>query len=168
MERIILIGCGGSGKSTLAVKLGEKLNLPVIHLDRLYWRSDWRPVSKPEFRELLQTELEKPRWVMDGNFRSTIPQRLEKCDTVIYLDMPRRTCMWGIIKRVCKYYGKTRPDMGENCPERISLEFIKWVWNYNKECRADNYAMLEQAGEKNIIILRSRKEVQTYLNGLLK
>lgn len=103
---------------------------------------------------------------MDGNFRRTIPQRLEKCDTVIYLDLPRRTCMWGLVKRVSKYYGKTRPDMGENCPERLDWDFIKWVWNYNKNCRADNYALLENYKDKNIIILRSRKEVGRFLESL--
>ena len=35
MERIIIIGCPGSGKSTLARVLGEKLDLTVVHLDRL-------------------------------------------------------------------------------------------------------------------------------------
>lgn len=38
MKKIIIIGSGGAGKSTLAKQLGEKLELPVIHLDALFWR----------------------------------------------------------------------------------------------------------------------------------
>lgn len=42
MEKILIIGCSGSGKSTLAVALGEKLGLPVVHLDQLWWKEGWR------------------------------------------------------------------------------------------------------------------------------
>ena len=37
MQRVAIIGSCGAGKSTLAKSLGEKLDLPVIHLDAHYW-----------------------------------------------------------------------------------------------------------------------------------
>ena len=49
MEKILIIGCSGSGKSTLAVALGEKLGLPVVHLDQLWWKEGWRNVTREEF-----------------------------------------------------------------------------------------------------------------------
>jgi len=51
MERIMIIGCGGSGKSTLARQLGEKLSLPVVHLDKLFWKPGWVHISQEEFDE---------------------------------------------------------------------------------------------------------------------
>ena len=36
-KKILIIGCGGAGKSTLAVKMGKRFELPVIHLDKLWW-----------------------------------------------------------------------------------------------------------------------------------
>ena len=36
---VVILGPGGSGKSTLAIHLGEITGLPVIELDKLFWRS---------------------------------------------------------------------------------------------------------------------------------
>ena len=35
MRRIVVVGCQGSGKTRLALGLGQKLSLPVVHLDVL-------------------------------------------------------------------------------------------------------------------------------------
>ena len=135
MERILIIGCGGAGKSTLAQQLGKKLNLPVVHLDKLFWKPGWVESSQEEMDEKIRQELEKPKWIMDGNFNRTIPERMKYCDTVIYLDFSRTACWLGVLKRILTTYGKVRPDMGEGCPERFDLDFLKWVWNFNKKNR---------------------------------
>ena len=93
MERIMIIGCGGSGKSTLARELGEKLKLPVVHLDKLFWTPGWVPVSREEFDKRHLAALERDKWIIDGNFDRTIPARLQYCDTVLYLDYSRFACV---------------------------------------------------------------------------
>lgn len=166
MERIVIIGCGGSGKSTLARQLGEKLDLPVVHLDRLFWRPGWVQVSQEEFDKLHQAELAKDKWIMDGNFNRTIPERIQRCDTVIYLDFSRIACLLGVLKRVITTYGKTRPDMGEGCPERIDWEFLKWVWNFNKNKRERNYKLLNEAAHAETVVLKNRRAVKRFINGV--
>ena len=66
MKKIIIIGCSGSGKSTLARKLGEITQLPVIHLDKLWWKPGWETVSCDEFDVLHQAAMAEPAWIMDG------------------------------------------------------------------------------------------------------
>ena len=166
MERVIIIGCGGAGKSTLARAIGEKLDLPVIHLDKLFWLPGWVQVSREEFDRLLAQAVAEPRWIMDGNFNRTIQSRLDHCDTVIYMDFSRRACVWGVIKRIATTYGKVRPDMGDGCPERIDMEFLKWVWNFNRNKRDDYYRMLNGLEGKRVIILKSRRQVRSFLNQL--
>lgn len=166
MERILIIGCGGAGKSTLARILGEKLNLPVVHLDQLFWKPGWVEESREEFDRKLALELEKPRWIIDGNFDRTMPQRLKKCDTVIYLDFPRTACLIGVIKRILTTYGTVRPDMGEGCPERFDMEFLRWVWHYNRNKRQRNYDLLDQAPDVQKIILKNRRGVKKFLQNL--
>ena len=167
MERIMIIGCGGAGKSTLARLLGEKTGLPVVHLDQIYWEpGNWQHLEKPEFDQRLMEELEKPRWILDGNFNRTIEARLEKCDTVIYLDYPRLVCLKNWLGRVIKNWGRHRADMAPGCNEWIDPDFVKWIWNFNKNNRARYYALLNGAKVKNIVILRSRRQAQKYLDSL--
>ena len=166
MERIIIIGCGGAGKSTLARKLGEVLDLPVVHLDKLFWKPGWVETSREEFDALLAQELAKDKWIMDGNFNRTMPERMKRCDTIIYLDFSRLAGLMGVLKRVITTYGKVRPDMGEGCPERIDLEFLKWVWNFNKNKRESYYKMLNEAENVETIVLKNRRAVKLFLKSL--
>lgn len=166
MERIMIIGCGGAGKSTLARQLGEKTGLPVVHLDKLFWKPGWVSLSQEEFDLVHQEAISRERWIIDGNFDRTIPQRLSRCDTVLYLDFSRWACVMGVAKRVLTTYGTVREDMGEGCPERFDLEFLKWVWDFNKNKRQKNYRLLEEAEGVEVIILKNRREVKRFLSSL--
>lgn len=165
MERVLIIGCPGAGKSTFAVQLAEKTGLPLVHLDRLYWCGNWEHRSREEFDILLQAELENPRWIIDGNFNRTIPHRLQYCDHVFFLDIPTVTCLWGVTKRVFQSHGKTRPDMGGNCPERFDKqkpELYRAVLRFRKEHRKNYLQMLADSGA-NVTIFKSRKQIRKYL-----
>ena len=95
MERVIIIGCGGSGKSTLAKKLGLITGLPVVHLDRIFWSpGNWNHLERDAYDRLLKLELDKPRWIIDGNYDRTLSMRLDGCDTVIWLDYNRFVCLF--------------------------------------------------------------------------
>ena len=163
MKRIMIIGCGGSGKSTLARALGQKLRISVVHLDKLFWRPGWVHICQEEFDALLEQELGKESWIIDGNFDRTIVHRLTYADTVIYLDFHRLTCLAGVLHRILTTYGKVRPDMGEGCPERLDWEFLQWVWNFNKDKREKIYGMLEEAKHVHVIVLRNRRQVRRFL-----
>ncbi|MEE1035628.1 MAG: DNA topology modulation protein [Oscillospiraceae bacterium] len=163
MERIVIIGCGGAGKSTLARQLGEKLDIPVVHLDKLFWRPGWVQVSKEEFDKLHREALAREKWIMDGNFDRTMAERITRSDTVIYLDFSRFACLMGVLKRVFTTYGKVRPDMSEGCPERIDWDFLKWVWDFNKNKREKNYRLLNEAEGKETIVLKNRRAVKKFL-----
>lgn len=167
MERVMIIGCGGSGKSTLARQLGEKLGLPVVHLDKIWWApGNWQHRDRKEFDAILQTEMEKPRWIMDGNFNRTMEARLEKCDTVIYLDFDRITCLLSWVRRVITHWGKARPDMAEGCTEWFDPEMAGWIWNFNKTHRNRYYALLAEQSGKTVHIFKNRRQVRKFLESL--
>lgn len=164
MKRVVVIGSGGSGKSTFSKELGRVTGLPVIHLDREFWRPGWEETPKKEWEDRLTELLSAERWVMDGNFGGTRSIRIEAADTVVFLDLPRRVCLYRILKRTVKYYGRSRPDMTEGCNEHIDLEFIGWVWNYRKQRRK---RMLEELGDlknKSVIILQNQRQVSEFLS----
>jgi adenylate kinase family enzyme len=132
----------------------------------LFWKPGWVSISKDEFDRVHEAALAEEKWIMDGNFDRTIPKRLQRCDTVIYLDFSRFACLMGVLKRVLTTYGKVRPDMGEGCPERIDLDFLKWVWNFNKNKRERNYRLLKEAEGVRVIILKNRRMVKKFLSEL--
>ena len=166
MDRIVIIGCSGAGKSTLARMLGDKLSLPVIHLDQLWWKPGWVESDRNEFDEKLAAELEKPQWIMDGNFNRTMQTRLQYCDTVIYLDFPRLVCIFGVLGRILQNYGRTRPDMTAGCNERLDFSFLKWIWGYNRKHRENNYRLLNACENMQTVVLKNRRMVRRFLNSL--
>lgn len=116
---------------------------------------------------LLLDEVKRNKWVIDGNYNRTIPMRLKYCDTIIYMDYPRLVCLFRAIKRILKGYGKSRSDMGGNCPERFDMDFLKFIWNFNKNNRRKYLLMLDEAADKKkVIILRSSKDCLRFLQKL--
>ena len=166
MKRILIIGNAGAGKSTFARALSQKLQLPLIHLDRLYWQGNWEHCSREEFNIVLQQELEKDCWIIDGNFNRTMPHRLSYCDTVFFFDLPTITCLWGITRRIFQHYGKTRQDMGGNCPERFDRQ--KWslyrnVIGFNRKHQKDYCKLLAQQNNVQCYVFKSHADVKAFL-----
>src|SRR5688572_15577903 len=113
MKRVVVIGSGGAGKSTFSRQLGEITGIQVIHLDNIYWQPNWVKTPEEEWKGVVAQLLTRDCWIMDGNFGGTRQMRLEACDTAIWLDMPRRICIYRILKRAVAYRGRNRPDMAE-------------------------------------------------------
>lgn len=165
-KRIIIIGSGGSGKSTLAMQLKEITGLPVTHLDREFWQAGWVKTPEEEWKEKQIKLVSGEEWIMDGNYDNTMDIRIEKADTIILLDISNIICLFRAIKRRFIYAGKTRPDMNEGCPEKIDLEFVKWIWNFPKVTKPKVMEKLERNKHKNIIILKSRGTVKNFLEDI--
>lgn len=105
--KISVIGCPGSSKSTFSIKLSEILNIPVIHIDNLFWNSDKTFISREELKAKLTEAMEADSWIMDGNYSSTMGMRLAESDRVIFLNIDLKTCTDAILNRI----GKVRPDL---------------------------------------------------------
>ena len=164
MKRVLVIGPGGSGKSTLARELGKILDINVIHLDALFWNPGWVETPRPQFRETLEELVKGESWIMDGNYSGTLDIRLPVSDTVVYLDLPRRTCLWRVMKRRLQDRGRSRPDMAPGCPERLSWEFLNWIWDYPRTRRSRILGLLDQYAEGRWIVrLGSTREIGTFM-----
>src|SRR6266487_2335270 len=137
LKRVLVIGAGGSGKTTVARRLARRTGLPLIHLDAHYWRPGWQPTPADEWRAQVQTFISGDAWIMDGNYGGTLDLRLEACDTVVFLDLPRLVCLWRVLRRQVRHFGQVRPELPPGCRERLSWEFLVWIWTYGSRRRGD-------------------------------
>ena len=142
MQRVLIIGPCGSGKSTLARELAPRLGLPLVHMDQLGWQAGWIETDKDELRARLMEVLAQDEWLIEGNYGSLLTPRLERADTVIYLDFPIRLCLWRLARRIWSHRGRSRPDMPEGCPERFDAAFFWYVMNWNSGPRPRTEAKL--------------------------
>lgn len=169
MKRILIIGSAGAGKSTLSRKLSRLIGVPVIHLDRYYWQPNWVATPNDQWDDAVRSFAEQEAWIMDGNYSRTLDMRIARADTVIFLDAPRLLCLYRVIKRRIQYHGRTRPDLNEECPEKLDWPFLLWVWNYRNRSRPGIIKKLEAIeGDKTVIIAKSRKEVEALLEQMKK
>ena len=79
-QRIIILGPSNSGKSTLAVSIARKQAMIAVHLDQLRHipNTNWQERPDADFAQLHNAAIQKDSWVMDGNYSSLMPQRVER------------------------------------------------------------------------------------------
>jgi adenylate kinase family enzyme len=162
MNRVLVVGCSGAGKSEFSRRLSERTGLPLIHLDQEFWQPGWMPMPTDVWRRRVAELAAGPRWIMDGQFGGTLGIRLRYADTVFFLDMPRWLCLARVLRRTARHFGRTRPDMTPGCPEHIDREFLKYIWNYQRDHRPRHQEALEEFGG-TVIVLRSPADVGAYL-----
>ena len=158
MNRVLVIGCPGSGKSTFSRALAEKTGFSLVHLDRLYWNADRTTVEKQVFRQRLQDALEGESWIIDGDYASTMELRLQRCDTVFFLDYPEAVCLSGVRDRV----GKPRADLPWT-ETGVDAELIGVVRNYRRDKRPVVLELLQRYADKEIHVFASRREAAVFL-----
>lgn len=171
MNRIMVMGVSpGVGKSTFAQKLGEDMNINVYHLDTLYWKPGWVEASQEEFRAGQQNIVTLDKWIIEGNYSNTYDIRAQNADTIIYLELPLHVCLYRVFKRWILHFGKTRQDMGKGCKEKLDYEFIKFIcttYNPRKKKMKARFQNFQAIGtQKNIITLKSKREIRSYLETL--
>jgi adenylate kinase family enzyme len=165
MERILVMGSPGSGKSTFARRLSQITGIPVVSLDALFWTPGWQPSEAAEFEARLADAIRLPRWIMDGDYIWWAGDiRRSVADAVIWFDLPRRTCMVGIMNRIATSYGRVRPEMAQGCPERINVEFFRYVWRYRQQQRPKLLQYFEGLrADQSLICFTGRAQAERYL-----
>ena len=160
-KRVAVIGCPGGGKSTFSRALRDRVDLPLYHLDAIYWREDRTHLSREEFYPLMQEIIAREEWIIDGNYQSTLEWRVAACDLLIFLDYPTEVCLEGVRAR----RGQKRSDMPW-VEEGDDEEFPAFIRSFESESKPKILELLEKYPDKAVVTFRTREEAERYLAGL--
>jgi len=149
VKRVIITGPGAAGKSTLAVRLGEITSLPVIELDKLFWRPGLTAMPRDQWAAIQRELAASESWIMDGDLGpyDVIDVRLQAADTVVFLDFSPARCAWRAI-----------------CRSRERADFWWWLLTYRRRSRPLLVqAIAAHAGDAEIHVLPTPRAVRRFV-----
>ena len=149
MKRVVILGRGAAGKSTLARQLGEIAGLPVVELDKIFWRPGLFPTPRGEWIQLQERLIQKEAWVLDGDLGpyDAVEVRLRAANTIILLDFSLFRCAWRALRRA---------------PERS--DFWRWLLSYRRQSvpRLRN-AISRYASKADLHVIRSPRALKEFM-----
>lgn len=160
----------GVREEHFARALAARTGLPVIHLDLHYWKPGWVRPTDDEWRERQRTLLAGEAWIIDGNYNETLPLRLERAETVVYLDTPWWLCASRALARGLRAPGG---EMPEGCEDsRIRRLRDEWggvgrIWRRRRsdpECVRSE--LLRHGTHTTVQVLRSRRQARKFLDAV--
>lgn len=167
MQRVVVVGPPGAGKSTFACQLATRTQLPLIHLDQLLWQPGWIETPKEAFDAAEAAAASRDRWIIDGTYIRSLPARIARADTIVWLDVERLTALRRVMWRTLTHFGRARPDMTPNCPERFELEFLRYIWSFQTRVRPRLQAAIDGRDEgTQLHVLRTPRETHGFIASL--
>ena len=160
-NRIAIVGGPGTGKTTLSEKLSKKYNIPVIHIDGIHHLPNWKIRDSIERDNIILSQVAKDKWIIDGTYKSTIKERFKRADLIIWLDYSTLAQLKGVIQRFLSHPYKEKNEI-PGCKERLTLEFLKYVFKYNKTKRHFIIDNLKDIDNSKVLIFKRRKDLNKW------
>lgn len=170
MRRVAVVGTSGSGKTTFSKRLAARLGLPRIELDAFHWEPGWTEADPATFRARAEAATATDRWVCDGNYSVVRDLVLDRTDTVVWLDLPLRTCLRRVIARTIRR-GLSREELwGTGNRESVRRLFTRdslawWVLTTHSDRRGRYEALFAEPAFSDVAVLRFRtsREAEAWL-----
>lgn len=169
-HRVVVDGMMGAGKSTFARALAARTGLPLVHLDVHYWQPGWVRPGDDAWRSRQRVLLAGETWIIEGNYNETLALRLERADTVVFLDTP-----WWLCASRAFLRGLRTPvgEMPEGCEASVTRRLrdewggVAWICRLHRsEVEEARSEISHHASHKSVHLLRSRREMRAFLDAL--
>jgi adenylate kinase family enzyme len=176
-RRIVVVGTSGSGKTFVARALASRLGVPFFCNDSVIWGPGWTPTPKPLRFQRFDEATQGPGWTYDGNLGSLADPEdrliLARADTLVWLDLPRRTVMWQLLKRTIRRVW-THEELWHGNRESFRSQFLSrdsilsWAWRTHGLRRRQYEVIVADPGWSHLVCIRlhSRRQVADWLSGL--
>ena len=161
MQRVSVVGTSGVGKSTVSRELARRLGASWLELDSVYHQAGWTPLDTAEFRARVAAVAAGERWVIDGGYSAVRDLVWARADTVVWLDLPRRTVMRRISCRTLRRVAG-RVELWNGNRERWRNLFtwdknesiIAWAWQTYGSRRERYAALLTDPANAHLTFVR--------------
>jgi adenylate kinase family enzyme len=174
VRRVSVIGTSGSGKSTLAAALARAMGAPWLELDSVYHQAGWKPLPDEEFRQRVLAAAAGESWVIDGGYGVVRELVWGRADTVVWLDLPKRTVMRRIVGRTLRRVAR-RAELWNGNRERWRNLFtwdpqesvISWAWHKHGQHRERYAAAMADPANSHLTFVRltSPAAVRRFVRG---
>ncbi len=167
--KILIKGYSGSGKSTLGKILSKYYNIPVLHLDSVYWLPNWEHRNDEEFEKIVQDFMNNnDSWIIEGNYTRIAPNRNLEADMTYILNYSRFFCLVSVIKRHYQNKGNVRDDIG--LEDKLDFDFIWWILFKGRRKKHRLYIKNMLKNNKNPMMFKTRRKLNKYLKekGIIK
>lgn len=165
MTRVMVIGNAGGGKSTMCGAVCATHSLPYFAIDKIQWKPNWTMTPPEEFDQSHRALLANDRWLIDGyGPMSSVEERLNSCDTVIFVDHSILVHFWWATKRQFKSFFFGRPDGPDGCPMwRVTFRLYRMMWRLHREARPKLIdAIYSRSDRVRIIHIKSPAELNAF------
>lgn len=162
--KIAILGYSGSGKSTLAKFLGDKYQIPVLHLDSVQFIENWQERDRKEALALVREMMVQEDWIIDGNYTNfDQEERLEAADRIIFVQFSRWASLKRVITRRIRYHKQARPDMAPGCHEKMDFAFFWWViYQGRSKERRQKFESLQHRYASKSVMITNQKALDNY------
>lgn len=165
--KILVAGYSSSGKSTFAKRLSKHYQIPVLHIDTVFFGPNWVERDHDVVEEEINQFMSKESWIIDGQYRKLAVERYEQSQQLFLFDFNRFKCLYGAIVRRIKYHNQNRDTIADGCQERLNFSFIWWILFQGR--RKDSKLLMKSYKKKykdKTVVFKNRRQVNAYLKSI--
>lgn len=169
-HRIVINGASGAGKSTVARTLATRLDLPYTEIDSLYHGPGW--TVRETFLDDVGAVAAGDRWVCEWQYDAARPLLLDRCDLMVWLDLPRRVTTWRVTRRTVRRRVRHERLWNGNLEGPLRRVFtdpeqiIRWAWSSHPAAAARIAGVQDRRPELPVVRLRSAAEIGRWVDRL--
>ena len=141
-----------------SIRISEKKNIPVLHLDSIKWDKEWKPVDNSVVLPQVAEFMAQDNWIIDGYYTYLmIDERLEKADKIVLLQLSRLTCFFRALKR-------TKSRRKDGYKNDFNWWFVKFtLFGCRNKERREFYKGITEKYKDKTVVLKTTQQVEKFM-----
>lgn len=161
LKRVLVVGSPASGKSQLAQRLSQYYDLPIQHLDTLYFGPNWSGRDPDQWHATIAQLTAGDRWIMDGNHLDSIELRIARAEAIFWVNFGRVETLTSVMRRMI-FPTKSLIGVPEGCRESWDSGYLGTVWRNHQAERRHLEKAIAGAPRPQMVLRLTRPNEMNY------